>query len=559
MGKISEVFCRKTPPYDNIGDIFCRLRAVLVYPNTYWVGMSNLGFQIVYDLMNSIGGLVCERAFLPERGDLRQIRTAESGSLLSEFDIIAFSISFENDYPNLLTIFDNAKLVPLSRDRGDDHPLVLAGGVACFLNPEPLAHFADCFLIGEAEELLPRFFEVLSETDWARTRVARKACLKKLAQNVPGVYVPEFYRNTFYKDGTLSGTEPLCDVPSEIRRVFVRDLSHVPSCSSILTSDTTFARTFLIEVGRGCARGCRFCSAGYVYRPLRFRPVSLLEQCMRQGLAFTDKIGLMGAAVSDFPGLSELCDNFLQRRAERDISISFSSLRADALALNPDLIPVLRHGRVKTATIAPEAGSERMRGVIRKGISEHNILRAADMLVSGGIPNLRLYFMIGLPTETDEDIEAIVSLCKKIKSVFLASSRKKGRIGGITVSVNPFVPKPFTPFQWAGMDDVRVLRKKIRHIRNGLGRVPNIRVRAENPRGAWLQALFSRGDRRVGDILLAGHRNKGNWAGTLGESPLDIDYHVCRERSFDEPLPWEIIDNGTPGAFLEQECRKGMN
>jgi radical SAM superfamily enzyme YgiQ (UPF0313 family) len=569
---------------------FPQFRIALVYPNTYHVGMSNLGFQTVYGLLNGIEGVGCERAFLPDSPDLLiknggSIRTIETGSLLSEFDIIAFSISYENDYSNLLTIFEKSNLPPLACERNilSDRgcPLVIAGGVACFLNPEPIAPFIDCFLIGEAECLLPRFFECLSAfiTPDREKPVERRTLLKSLALNVPGAYIPEFYHTVYHKDGTVRQVERLEDVPEKIERLFVKDLSLMPVCSTILTPDTAFDNTFLIEVSRGCVHGCRFCSAGYVYRPPRFRTVSLLKECMQTGAAHTDRIGLMGAAVSDLPGLAEICSD------TENIRISFSSLRADAL--NPELVSVLKNNAAKTATIAPEAGSERMRRIINKGITEDDILKAAEMLVSGGIPNLKLYFMIGLPGETPDDVEAVADLCKKIKSCFLESSRAKHRIGQMTVSLNAFVPKPFTPFQWAAADDVSTLKKKITQVKNALKRVANVRVHADVPRHAQIQTLLSRGDRRVSEILLLAHRNKGNWAKTMKEgfgvrglgseglfSALSPQYSVLstqssalssiphpaphRQFAFDECLPWDIIAHGVSKSFLELEYQRAM-
>lgn len=542
-----------------------RMRIALVYPNTYYVGMSSLGFQTVYYLLNKSESVVCERAFLTR--DTGWITTAESGRLISEFDIIAFSVSYENDYLNILTILQRAKLPLLASDREDSHPIVIAGGVACSLNPEPIASFIDCFLIGEAENLLPQFIESVND---AGPRHDRKTCLRQLARDVPGAYVPEFYRLAFHQDETIQAFEPLSGVPGKIERVYLKDLSHVPTCSAILTPDTTFERTFLTEVGRGCPHGCRFCSAGYVFRPPRFRSVSFLEECIKQGrerfaresgeLFVKDsrkrvhnapfKVGLVGAAVSDLPGITELCSLISQE----DTSISFSSLRADALS--PEIVSVLRQGRVKTATIAPDGGSERMRKVINKGITEDNVLNACETLVLSGIPNLKLYFMIGLPTETMDDVEAIVELCRQVKQRFLKSSRARKQIGEITVSLNSFVPKPFTPFQWAAMDDVGTLKKKISVVKKGLKKIANLRVHADIPRHARVQALLSRGDRRVGRILSLAHSYKGNWARTFKESPVNPDYYIHRERGLDELLPWDFIDHGINRSFLEQEYER---
>ncbi len=525
-----------------------RLRVALVYPNRYAVGMSNLGFQTVYRLINDIDHVVCERAFLPEQdgGKIPRVLTVESQMPIEDFDIIAFSISYENDAPAVLTILETAGLPLPAALRGDTLPLVLAGGVFCFLNPEPLAPFIDAFLLGEAEVLVPEFFRILDPSAPKQQR------LLDLARRVPGLYVPVFYRPRYHEDGTLEAFMPLADVPAIVKRLVVPDLSNLPTASTILTPDTTFNDTYLIEVSRGCPHGCRFCSAGYVYRPPRFRPFGLLDRQVDDGCALTDRIGLVGAAVSDLPGIRELCG----KDRGREVRFSFSSLRADAI--DDELVEALKNSRVKTATIAPDAGSERMRRVVNKGITEDHVVGATEILVAAGIPNLKVYLMIGLPTETDEDVAAIVDLVKRIKQCFLKTSRGKGHIGEITVSLSSFVPKPFTPFQWAAMDDVKTLKMKIKRVKMGLKKTANVRVHADVPRGAYLQGLIARGDRRVADILLLAHKNRGNWPQTFKASPLDPHFYVHRERDPEERFPWDFIDPGIDKSYLLKEYRRAL-
>ncbi len=530
-----------------------RIRIALVYPNTYHIGMSSLGFQAVYQLFNTIEDVICHRAFLPEKGapGKKKIETVEARKPLAEYDIIAFSISFEHDYPNILSILERSGLPLQSRKREFPLPLVIAGGVACFLNPEPIAPFIDCFLIGEAETMIDRFSTCLMENSFD-PNARKEPLLESLALNVSGAYVPDFYEPGYHANGSISSFNPLKNFPGKIKRTCVEDLSNLSTCSAVITPNTTFDNTFLVEVSRGCPHGCRFCGAGFIYRPPRFRPVPLLEQCMVKGAGFTDKIGLVGAAVSDLPGIKELCDRALNQGAR----LSFSSLRAEAI--DTGFAKTLNQSRVKTATIAPDAGSERLRKVINKGISEEDVMKAVETLVINNIINLKIYFMIGLPTETMDDIQEIISLCKKIKHVFLITSRRKKRIGAITVSLNSFVPKPFTPFQWAPMDSATVLKKKIKTVKQGLKTIANIRVKTDVPRRAYIQAFLSRGDRKVSEILMRAHKNKGNWAQTLKASPINTDFYVLREREKNEIFPWDFIDHGLKKSFLYNEYIRAL-
>jgi len=523
-----------------------RLTVALVYPHTYHIGMSNLGFLTVYRLINRSDRVVCERAFLPdENGEaVRDIRTVKSGKAIGAFDIVAFSLSFENDYPAILAILEKAGLPLESSARGTPHPLVVAGGVACFLNPEPIAPFIDCFLLDEAEINLPLFLEKLDPT------ADRPAVLTQIARQVPGAYVPAFHTPAYNADGTLQDRAVLPGIPATVQPPRFPDLAAEPAFSSIIAADTTFDDTYLVEVARGCPHGCRFCSAGFVYRPPRFQSVETLKWCLAEAAQRTSKVGLGGTAVADLPGLHELC----RLAGEKNLQVSFSSLRADAL--DAELIDTLRNSRVKTATIAPDAGSERMRRIINKGISEPDILAAAEALVRRGIPNLKLYFMVGLPWETAADVDAIIALTSSIKARFLEASRSRKKIGTITVSINAFVPKPFTPFQWCPMEDRRTLQGKIKTLRKALQKIPNIRVQAENLRWSYIQALFARGDRRVAALLKSAHVNGGNWAQTFKETDQDPDFYVTRKRETSEHLPWEFIDHGLKRAFLVSEYHR---
>ncbi|MGB5157804.1 TIGR03960 family B12-binding radical SAM protein [Desulfobacterium sp. N47] len=521
------------------------IRIALVYPNTYKVGMSNLGFQTVYDILNGFDNILCERAFLPD-DIISRILSIESSRSLLDFDIIAFSVSFESDFGNIISILKKAGLPVSASERGTPYPLVIAGGVACFINPEPVFEFIDCFVIGEAEAVLPNFL------DHYKSGAEKKDNLLEIVKQVSGVYVPAFYETSYNKDGTLRSFYPIADVPEKIKYVYLKDISSVSTCSKIVSQNTTFDRSFLIEVSRGCPHGCRFCSAGFVYRPPRFRTLSSLEKTLDKGVAIADRIGFIGAAISDLPEIIALCSMAQIKGAQ----ISFSSLRADALT--GELAAALKKSGIKTATIAPDGGSQRIRNVINKGITEDQILSATEIIVDAGIPNIKLYFMIGLPTETMEDVEEIVILCKKIKKRFLDSSRKKQRIGHITISINPFIPKPFTPFQWAGMDDIASLKKKILHIKNGLKKEANVRIDFASPKKSYLQALISRGDRKMAGFLSLVESNSGNWLKTLKSSTINTDFYVYRKKSFDELLPWDFIDHGINKSYLEKEYQKAL-
>lgn len=520
-----------------------RRAVALVYPNSYAVGMGNLGFQAVYGLLNALDDVVCERVFTPDPPappPWPVPRSLESGRPLTNFDLLAFSIAFENDYPSVLALLAAAGLPLAAEARTEAHPLVIAGGVACWINPEPLADVVDAFLIGEAEVLLPPFWTAY-DAGGTRTEL-----LRRLAREVAGVYVPRFYRPEYRSDGTLSGYRLLADVPRRVTRVHLANLAAAPAVTRVhFTGNTPFSADHLVEVSRGCPHGCRFCAAGYLYRPPRFHRLETLSASLDAAPPGTRRIGLVGAAVSDLPDLEALC-----RRAQaRRLALGFSSFRADAIS--DDLLAALAHSRIKTATIAPETGSQRLRDAINKHLDESAVLTAVERLVSAGIPNLKLYFMIGLPEETEADVAAIITLVQRVKARFLATSRSRGRLGTISVSLNPFVPKPFTPLQWAAMASPAQLKAKIRSLREVLGPVANVRLSAGKARLVVSQALLARGDRRIGALLCRRwqHGDPG-WAAAADATVL------LGPRRQDSPLPWEVIDHGIDRDYLREEYRR---
>jgi radical SAM superfamily enzyme YgiQ (UPF0313 family) len=533
-------------------------RVCLVFPNAYRTGMSNLGFQTVYEIVNRLPAFLCERAFLPspdERGQARaggmQPLSVESGRPLRDFDIVAFSVPFENDYPNILSILEAARIPLLAAERQPEHPLVVGGGVAFTLNPEPTADFFDLYLLGEGESLIPRFLEAFAEA--AAAGLPRREFLAEVQRGLPGAYVPRLYRPDYGPDTLLRGHEPLdASLPRVIRTGHEDSLEGFLTQQVISAARTEFGGMHLAEVNRGCGRGCRFCAAGHLYRPPRFRSLQALEPAFARGIAAGRKIGLLGTAVSDHPQFREICRRILDQEGR----FAISSLRADRI--DEEAATLLARAGAETVSLAPEAGSQRLRDVIRKGIVEEDLLLAAESLLGQGIANLRLYFMVGLPTETDDDIDAIVRLVKKVKHHISKSSEGKRRFRLITVSVNQFIPKPATPFQWLPLEDIRSVKGKIARLKAALQREGAVKVLHDLPKWNYVQALLSLGDRRVGSILLAVHRREGNWSQALKETSLNPDFFVYRQKSFAEFLPWDFIDHGTDRTRLWQECQAAL-
>jgi len=496
--------------------------------------MSSLGFQTVYRLANKITFLACERIFMPDpmqkAQDLTcdfQVKSIESGLNLNKFDIILFSISFENDFIHIVQLLGKAGIPLRSPDRNHTHPLVVAGGVACFLNPEPIAPFMDCFLLGEAECLLDQFFDLFFK------KSNKNSFLLSLEKKIPGAYVPSLHTDK---------------KPFQIKVQYLKNLDPITTATCILTSETAFKDTFLIETLKGCPHGCRFCSAGFIYRPPRIYPTENIYTAMDTAFGRTDKIGLVSSAIADHPDITNICDYGLRHH----FKLSFSSLRADKLT--DEFILALSTAKVKTATIAPEAGSARMRDIINKKIDEHDILNAAQRLVNAGIINLKLYFMIGLPFEQDQDVLAIVDLTKKIKSVFLEASKKQKKIGTITLSVNPFIPKPFTPFQWASMTDEALLKKRIAFIKQGVKKIANVKINIESLKKAKMNALLSRGDQKAADLIESALKN--GWSFTMKQNKAYCDSIVYQEIPVDAPLTWDFLDNRVKKKFLAKEYMK---
>ena len=476
----------------------------------------------------------------------------ESQKPLVEFDIVAFSISFENDYPNILKILSLAGIPLLAEERDERQPLVVGGGISVTLNPEPLCDFFDLFLLGESEESLPEFlqrYEALT-----RSGLPRKASLLQLQRDLEGVYVPAFYHISYSEDQRIRGRDAVdAALPLRIKKRWVGDLNAFLTEQGIAAADTELGTMHLTEVSRGCQRGCRFCAAGFVYRPARFRTEQILQASILRGMAAQKKIGLVGTAVSDHPDLKQICRGILSQGGK----VAIGSLRLDRL--DGELLTLLKEGGIETVSLAPEAGSQRLRDVIRKGFDEQQILDAVAALVDHGILNIRLYFMVGLPTETDADIEALIRLAGDIKRNALRHADGKKPFRRITLSVNQFIPKAVTPFQWCPLESVQGVQKKIRRIENAFRRDPAMNIIHDIPKWNYIQALLSLGDRRVGKILLSVHQQDGNWSRVLKARTPHPDFYVYRQKDPAEVLPWDFIDHGISRDFLLKEYQRALS
>ena len=537
-----------------------KLRIALAFPNRYAIGMSNLGFQSVYEALNRFERIVCERVFYPEPDDLPTLRqqpgrllSVESPRPLRDFDLLAFSIPFENDFSNVVEMIHLGGLPPFSEQRRSGHPYVAAGGIAVFMNPEPLAPFLDFVFVGEGETLIPDFLDFWLQPQYRET--PRHELLRALAREVQGIYVPSLYGVSYHPDGTLAAVEPLpgSGAPAKVacRRT---DLTTGSPCkTAILTPNTEFSNVLLVEIGRGCGRGCRFCAAGFMYRPVRHHRAAALKEAIASCFPEVSRVGLVSAAVSDHPEIACLCQQLL----DSGRMLSFSSLRADGIT--PELVGALRASEHRAVAMAVEAGSERLRRVINKDLTLEDVYRAAILLTEGGILSLKLYFMIGLPTETREDLEAIVEVAKGVKHHVLKISRGQKRLGTITLSINAFIPKPFTPFQWTSFAGVRELKERARWVQKALRKVPNVRVHFDIPKWAYVQALLARGDRRVASFLEKTALHDLSWPQAMRNAPLNADFWVMRERGREEAFPWEVINLGVKRSFLWEEYQRGLN
>ncbi len=550
------------------------LRMALCFPDTYEIGMSNLGMKILYGVINEMDGVWCERCFAPW-GDMEQeMRAAgiplwalESGDPLTEFDAIGFSIGYEMAYTNVLNMLDLAGIPLKSSDRTELLPLVFAGGTSC-CNPEPMADFFDLCFIGEGEDMDRELLALLREAKiggWSKQDFLREAA------KIGGVYVPSLYEPIYNEDGTLSELKALDDAPQLVTRRLVRDFEHsyFPTAPIVPSTEIVHDRVTL-ELFRGCIRGCRFCQAGFVYRPVRSRST---ERLVQQGIESLENTGyqeitLSSLSTSDYRPLNDLCDGLLDFCVPRSIGLSLPSLRADNFSI--ELMEKVQSVRKSGLTFAPEAGTQRLRDAINKNVREEDLLNTCKIAFQGGWNNIKLYFMLGLPTETDEDVLGIADLAMKVLALWKPYASNKAKGVRITVSTSCFVPKPHTPFQWEPQVDMDEYRRRVTLLREHM-RAKSISYNWHDADTSLIEAVLSRGDRRVGAVIEQVWRDGGKldswseyfsferWMSAFDKCGISPYFYACRERDFSEVLPWSRVSMGVKPEFMWSEREKCYN
>ena len=548
------------------------IRIALAYPDLYEIGMSNLALPILYDLLNRQPDVLAERVYAPwvDMGAVMQTKgiplfSLESRRPLKDFDIIGFSLGYELTYTNVLNMLHLAQIPVLASEREDCHPIVIAGGT-CVLNPEPMADFIDFSVIGDGEEVLLELLD--SFRDWKRQGkgAPRKELFCQVA-TIPGVYVPGLYQVEYKADGLFQSITPtVAQAKSTIKRRIVDKLPP-PVTKPVVPYTEVIHDRGAIEIQRGCSRGCRFCQAGIIYRPVRERPQE--EVIPTVGELITncgyDEVSLVSLSTSDYSHIDELVANLLSHRyRHHNLALSLPSIRVDSSSVR--LVDSLPSRRKTGLTFAPEAGSERLRQIINKSIPEEELLKTAATAFDRGWTNLKLYFMLGLPAETTDDIEGIIQLINKVNAL---GKKTKGKRPQIRVSLTTFIPKPHTPFQWVAQEGEPELNSKQELLKQGLHR-KGIRLSWTDPKVSQLEAILSRGDRRLGKVIYRAwqlgstfdawseHFNYENWLQAFTEAGLEPDFYHQRERPIDEPLPWAHIDVGVTTAFLKREYKKAL-
>jgi len=546
------------------------IKFALSYPDVYELGMSNMALPILYELLNSQPDVLAERVFAPwlDMEAILRVRgiplvSLESKHPLKDFDIIGFSLGYELTYTNVLNMLYLAQIPVLASERTDSHPIVIAGG-SCVLNPEPMADFIDFFIIGDGEEVLPELLDCFR--DWKAKATSKQQLLQQVA-TIPGIYVPSLYQIEYQADGLFKGIIPtIPQAKPSIKRRIVSKLPP-PVTKPVVPYIEVIHDRGAIEIQRGCSRGCRFCQAGIIYRPVRERPQEEILQGVGEIITNCgyNEVSLVSLCTNDYPDIDKLVANLIHRYQEHNLTLSLPSLRTDSSSVR--LVDSLPSRRKTGLTFAPEAGSQRLRRSINKYIPEDEILQTAAAAFAKGWSSLKLYFMLGLPTETLDDVQEIVQLVDKICSL---GRKAKGQRPQLRVSVSTFVPKPHTPFQWVAQASQPELDAKHELLKQGLRRTRS-RLSWPDPKVSLLEAVLSRGDRRLGKVIYRAwqlgstfdawdeHFNYENWLRAFAESGLEPAFYARRERSLDEPLPWTHIDVGVTTAFLKQEYQRALD
>ena len=525
----------------------------LVYPSTYALGMSSLGVQVMYTTLNNRPDTACERVFIPEPNYLRKLASQkkalfsfETQTPLNQFDIIGFSVSFESDYVNIPRALELANIPPLAEARTEWDPLVIAGGINIAYNPEPIADFVDVFVVGEAELII---HQLMAHFDaWKRSGAPKRELLETLA-TVPGLYVPHFYDVTYREDGTIDAVSPKPGVSAQIRAGAVPKLDDVETCTHIHTPNTEFANAHLIEIVRGCGRQCRFCVADYARRWPRHRSVESTLALAERARGITDRIGLVGASISDHPHIDEIATGLV----ERGFRISCASLRAETV--RTPLLDALADSEQGTITIAPEVATEELQKVVNKAIPRERLYYVFEEALKRDILNLRLYFLIGVPHETPADVEAIVDMAKEMRTIVLPHAKRTGKIARIHFTISPMVPKPHTPFQWVAMEPPKTISRKLDFLKREINQLGSIKVGSASARLAHQEAVFARGDRRLGKVILELAHGMP-WNQAFRKHELVPHFYATRQRPLHETNPWDHLDLNVKPQFLQLEFHK---